>query len=1066
MKKLFNAPVWLLSIFLVWGFAHAAEEGETSVDEEIIVTGTYVKGSPIDAASPVTTLTSEELERQGNPTILELIQKLEFVAGRSYGQTNQFQNNAGEGIASVNLRGLGANRTLVLINGQRQVVSPFRRGFVDVNQIPALALERVEILKEGASATYGSDAIAGVFNFITDKDFSGFEYSGSYQDVDNAESGQRQVGFKLGFAAGDSTHVVLTTSFFHQGRLSTRDRNWSELSYAESNIGGWSTIANPGTLFDLANINIAPSPYALLVSALGGIRDPNCELLGGVVDAGDSLARCRYNYLRFDNLLEEEERDSFFLQITHDYANGMTLDVNLLFANTEVPEWYTSPSYPPQELFGPVQYVPEDHPGLINMVEDYPEYDAYADTDGTGADTGKGGTFWGRVNGVAGYAPTGYDARIVGRDYQTFRFSGSLTGKLKSGIDYTASITHAEQEGNLVGIDEWISRTALAFRGFGGSGCGATISDIATGATNEVNIGGLFVDTQGKAAGADGCQYYNPFSNAIERSAINGVVNPNYDSSVGNDTDLIGWLENTRASINTTELSVVEVVVSNDTNVHFGGGNMAWAGGVQFRSFSEALVNHRSNDLGATPCPYSYNGVDYVDGVECGSPTGPTSFLAASSNYDASQDITAVFGELALPIADNFDIQIALRYEDYGNVGDTLDPKISLRYTPKDWLTLRLSASSTFRGPLAYESSTAKFTGLQFIAATGAFKAVDTLGNPLLEPESAQTYSAGLVFQFENFELTADVWGVDMDNPISTESHTQIVSRYSAAHGAAGTAATAPATAAGDAAVAALLAADPTADDDAQAEARKAAYDPVYEAEFLAAFSTVTASQIICAGEGSVGPMKASDLAAAGTAPCSAGGLTRIEVSYVNGPATLVEGADIMWRFFSLSGFELGMSGSYVSRYEIDAYLKGGEQIAAPLELVGSFNFGVLRPIPRWRGKLWLQQQWTSGSGREGQFRIAMNHIDGYTHARRQEPVPEPPAGIKVATDMIEAQTTFDLIYNTTFGDDNRGRFALNVFNLTDRDPPFAPADLNYDAFTHNPLGRQVKMSFRYKVNF
>ena len=144
-------------------------------DEEVTVVGSLIKGTPIDTGSPISTFDAESITSQNNLNIVELIKMVPGSSGMD-GESNQFGSNAAEGIANVNLRGLGTQRTLVLINGKRQVTVPSRTGAgrsVNLHDLPMGALSRIEILKEGAAATYGSDAIAGVVNFITASTFEG-----------------------------------------------------------------------------------------------------------------------------------------------------------------------------------------------------------------------------------------------------------------------------------------------------------------------------------------------------------------------------------------------------------------------------------------------------------------------------------------------------------------------------------------------------------------------------------------------------------------------------------------------------------------------------------------------------------------------------------------------------------------------------------------------------------------------------------------------------------------------------------------------------------------------------
>ena len=160
LKKLFVKGIFL-SLFASLSFTQ---------DEQVTVIGSLIKGTPIDTGSPISTFDAESITAQNNLNIVELIRMVPGANGMD-GESNQFGSNGAEGVSNINMRGLGTNRTLVLINGKRQTTVPIRSGAgrsVNLHDLPMAALSRIEILKEGAAATYGSDAIAGVVNFITD----------------------------------------------------------------------------------------------------------------------------------------------------------------------------------------------------------------------------------------------------------------------------------------------------------------------------------------------------------------------------------------------------------------------------------------------------------------------------------------------------------------------------------------------------------------------------------------------------------------------------------------------------------------------------------------------------------------------------------------------------------------------------------------------------------------------------------------------------------------------------------------------------------------------------------
>ncbi|MGA9828518.1 MAG: TonB-dependent receptor plug domain-containing protein, partial [Rhodanobacteraceae bacterium] len=139
--------------------------------ETITVTGSNIRRVDIETANPVITIDRAQIEQSGKLTIGDLVQELPSIAGAA---TNpQVNNGGGGGSSTVSLRGLGSGRTLILVDGQRVLNN-------DINTIPASVVERIEVLKDGASSVYGSDAIGGVVNFIMRKDYQGAEFTGDY----------------------------------------------------------------------------------------------------------------------------------------------------------------------------------------------------------------------------------------------------------------------------------------------------------------------------------------------------------------------------------------------------------------------------------------------------------------------------------------------------------------------------------------------------------------------------------------------------------------------------------------------------------------------------------------------------------------------------------------------------------------------------------------------------------------------------------------------------------------------------------------------------------------------
>jgi iron complex outermembrane receptor protein len=186
--------------------AAIAQEGTGSI-EKISVTGSRIKRADIEGANPIQILSQEDIKVSGITNVGDLLQQIPSVAGAA---TNSSINNGGSGAVRVSLRGLGSQYTLVLINGRR--VAPSGTGAnnsVDLSNIPTNIIQRVEILKDGASAVYGSDAIGGVVNIVTRNDFTGAEFGISTDESsENGDGATRTFDFTLGVASDKGSALL------------------------------------------------------------------------------------------------------------------------------------------------------------------------------------------------------------------------------------------------------------------------------------------------------------------------------------------------------------------------------------------------------------------------------------------------------------------------------------------------------------------------------------------------------------------------------------------------------------------------------------------------------------------------------------------------------------------------------------------------------------------------------------------------------------------------------------------------------------------------------------------
>ncbi|BDY05875.1 TonB-dependent receptor [Ferrimonas sp. YFM] len=205
----------------VAGTAVAQEQLEDV--ERIQVTGSRIQRQDMETASPVTVIDSATIKAEGYTSVDQVLQSQPSMAGAAVGSTT---NNGADGVAQVDLRGMGANRTLVLLNGRRMVNSGSGAdSAVDLNTIPVAMIQRIEVLKDGASAVYGSDAIAGVVNIITKTDFEGFQLDINGDMTEEGDGENIEISALYGVSTDDANYTV-GFSYTDRGEVMQADRDW------------------------------------------------------------------------------------------------------------------------------------------------------------------------------------------------------------------------------------------------------------------------------------------------------------------------------------------------------------------------------------------------------------------------------------------------------------------------------------------------------------------------------------------------------------------------------------------------------------------------------------------------------------------------------------------------------------------------------------------------------------------------------------------------------------------------------------------------------------------------
>lgn len=210
----------------------AALAQEESITEEVLVTGTRIARDPLSTTGPITVISTEAIERSGVANIDELLKRMPSVGTNGIGKND---NNGGAGLAWVDLRNLGATRTLVLVNGRRFVSSTSGvASAVDLGNIPVAMIDRVEVLTDGASAIYGSDAIAGVINIVMKDSFEGTEVSAKLGDTLEGGGDSQELSFTSGLSE-ERYELVGNISYHKRG----------EVGYSDRDFAGYNSIYHP-----------------------------------------------------------------------------------------------------------------------------------------------------------------------------------------------------------------------------------------------------------------------------------------------------------------------------------------------------------------------------------------------------------------------------------------------------------------------------------------------------------------------------------------------------------------------------------------------------------------------------------------------------------------------------------------------------------------------------------------------------------------------------------------------------------------------------------------------------
>ncbi len=547
-----HLPSGKLILALVLGslpFGVHAQDAERAI-EEVVVTGSNLRlKRDFVSPSPVQTVDEAALQNTGAVKLQDLFKGLTVNSGS---QTSNRQNER-QGVSQFSLRGLGIGSTLTLVNGRRAGLSPVTDDtgqlFTDSNQFPVNMIERIEVLTDGASATYGSEAVAGVVNVITRKNFDGFELTGEFRDSTHKSS-------QLGAAFGqtfDTGRFSLFVNYYEQDGNFRGDFDFIKDADA-ANADGIGTVFSSGTGSPGRITRAEPDANGDFLRVGNTLADPDCVAAGGHLRGG--TANCRYPFIDQRRLIAEEERIQVFSQFDTDLSDRLNVFGEVGYSRNEITD----------AIGGAVLRRTTTDGGFL-VAADNP-YNFFVDNGGvlTYVDPNA----W--DNAVHTGTPVVVRHRPLGRAFDD---------------DNAADI-----------------KTVFAnFRFVGGFdfelGANWSINGIYTSSTNEYTRSQpRDYDVELYQTAIDAGQW-NPFGTAIANPT---GVSPKDGTSVFGNTaqilDSFALVINNRGEVTQ---DVAELIVSGDTGIDFGAGSVAVAIGAQYRDMEYENVpdSRRQNGTNA-----------------------------------------------------------------------------------------------------------------------------------------------------------------------------------------------------------------------------------------------------------------------------------------------------------------------------------------------------------------------------------------------------------------------------------------------------------------------------------
>ena len=756
--------------------AQAEAEGQTApmsaADEtvdtrEMVVTGSRIKRDPNDSALPLQVIGTAELEREGISSPEQLVQYLTAngTAGDNLASNADVvdgQQRGNNGASFANLRGQGSSATLVLLNGRRVAAHGLNGGAVDVNQIPFAALERVEVLKDGASAIYGTDAIGGVINFITRTDYQGLGLSGFADITERGDSPRYRASAIAGYGDLDEQgfNIMASVSYSTAKALRGDQRDFVNtfqpdrgLSVDTRGTPFATFIPLAGTAYQNATAPFLPGSTTL--RATGGINvldlpgQAGCGSVDGQAPYDPVIwafpqaeFACAWDTGRAAVLQHPLDTWTWFgrgvlalgehrvsLEVT-----GSDATAAKRFSNLQLTPNTTTQNYAYRRIAG-VNDVQFDRLAGI-LTSNFPTFGPLLTA------TPALSYRWRCIE---------CGPREITTETQTQTYALAVEGPLFKGWDYQVGVSRAQSE------SESVLGSGYYFRGTLANGTNDPNAPIAPGATGAGIIGVL------------NSGVLNPFLFPGQTQSAQALAMLDAVSAEG--TILYGGRY---------RLTQVDGSVSGDL-FELPGGTVQAAVGLDYRRETYKF-NGDVREAAARP-------------VIIAAPFDDGNALAG-----VNRDIKAAYAEVLLPIFDGFELTGAIRIDDYDGFGTTTNPKVSAKYRPAPWLLFRGSYNTGFRVPSFNQifngRTEALYTGRGFadpetcstplapnpaVAGCAVVANVDIIsgGQPNLAPETSEQFTAGIVIEpSADFSLAVDWWKIDREGTIQILSIDQLLENY------------------------------------------------------------------------------------------------------------------------------------------------------------------------------------------------------------------------------------------------------------------------------------------------